>query len=80
MSDQSVGTIIVSTTNPGKSRVDATYWITMRWPEVTVRTASRMSVVGEADTYDVHMELEVQENGETKWTRNWDRKIPRTLQ
>jgi hypothetical protein len=80
MSDQSVGTIRVSTTNPGTSRVDATYWITVRWPEATVRTSSKMSVVGQSDTYDVHVELEVQENGETKWTRNWDRKIPRTLQ
>jgi hypothetical protein len=80
MSDQSAGTIRVSTQDPGRSRVDTSYWITLSWPEATVKTSSKLSVVSDAATYVVHMELEVQENGETKWTRNWDRTIPRTLQ
>lgn len=80
MSDQSVGTIRVSTDDPGKSRLDASYWITMRWPEVVVKTSSTFSLVADAETYRVDLQLVVEENGEQKWTRKWDRTIPRNLQ
>ncbi len=80
MVDHSHGTLRVSTSDPGKSRLDATYSMTISWPEVKVTNASKLSMVSDADTYTLHLELEVRENDGVKFTRSWDRTFPRELQ
>jgi len=47
---------------------------------VKVTNNSRLSMESDAETYRIHMDLEVFENDEKKWSREWDRTIPRKLQ
>jgi predicted acyl esterase len=74
------GTISVSTTDPGDSRVDARSVIRIAYPEATVESEARYSVVSDATTYRVEVELDVSEDGERRWSRRWERSIPRHLQ
>jgi hypothetical protein len=74
------GIVSVSTTDPGDARVDARSVIRIAYPEATVESEARYSVVSDAKTYRVEIELEVGENGERRWSRRWERSIPRHLQ
>jgi hypothetical protein len=72
--------VSVSTTDPGDARVDARSVIRITYPEATVESEARYSVVSDARTYRVEIELDVGENGERRWSRRWERSIPRHLQ
>jgi putative CocE/NonD family hydrolase len=74
------GIVSVSTTDPGDARVDARSVIRIAYPEATVESEARYSVVSDAKTYRVEIELDVGENGERRWSRRWERSIPRHLQ
>jgi hypothetical protein len=74
------GRVSVSTIDPGDARVDARSTIRIAYPEATVETEARYSVVSDASTYRVEIDLDVSEDGERRWTRHWDRSIPRHLQ
>jgi hypothetical protein len=74
------GVVSVSTTDPGDARADARSVIRIAYPEATVETEARYSVVSDATTYHVEIELDVRENEEHKWSRRWERSIPRWLQ
>ncbi|MEX0834321.1 MAG: CocE/NonD family hydrolase [Actinomycetota bacterium] len=80
ISDETKASLRVSTRDPGSAGLDASYWIAIEWPEATVRNVSRLTMESDAETYKVHLELHVFENGEEKWTRAWDKVIPRRLQ
>jgi hypothetical protein len=49
------------------------------WPEATVATAARLDLRGDADAFEVRLDLEVREGDELRWTRTWRRRIPRHL-
>ena len=79
-SDVAEGTVVVSTEDPGKSRVESHSNYTLRWPEVTASADSRVRLESDATTYRLRVELDVDENGERRWSKRWEREIPRNLQ
>ena len=51
----------------------------IEWPEATVATGARLELRGDAEAFDVRLDLEVREGDEPRWTRTWHRRIPRHL-
>ena len=74
------GTVGVSTEDPGRAFVDAGATYVMRYPEATVRTESRTRIDSHAEAYHVRIEVDVSEGDEPRWSRRWERRIPRNLQ
>ena len=62
---------------PTWARGSASYRI--RWPEATVATSVRLDLRGDADAFEVRLDLEAREDDELCWTRTWQRRIPRRL-
>jgi hypothetical protein len=79
-SDISRGTIAVSTEDPGKSWVESHSNYTLRWPKVTASADTHLRLESDATTYRLRVQLDVDENGERRWTKVWEREIPRNLQ
>jgi putative CocE/NonD family hydrolase len=74
------GTVGVSTEDPGRAFVDAGATYVMRYPEATVRTESRTRIDSDAEAYHVRIEIDVSEGDQPRWSRRWERRIPRNLQ
>jgi putative CocE/NonD family hydrolase len=74
------GVVSVSTTDAADARVDARSVIRIAYPEATVESEARYSVVSDAKSYRVEIQLDVGENGDPRWSRRWERSIPRRLQ
>jgi uncharacterized protein len=51
----------------------------VEWPEATVATSARLDLRGDADAFEVRLDLEAHEGDELRWTRSWHRRIPRHL-
>ncbi|HET6749720.1 MAG TPA: hypothetical protein VFL71_10700 [Actinomycetes bacterium] len=51
----------------------------VEWPEATVATSARLDLRGDADAFDVRIDLEVREGDQPRWKRSWQRRIPRRL-
>jgi len=45
-----------------------------------VQTASRLRIDSDADAYHVRIDLEAREVDEVRWSKRWERTIPRNLQ
>jgi len=78
--DRYEGTVAVSTADPGKGRAEGRSFYEIEWPEATVRTEVRQLMTSDAEAYHMKLELDTWENGEPRWSRRWDRRIPRKLQ
>jgi hypothetical protein len=78
--DRYEGTVAVSTVDPGKARAEGRSSYEIEWPEATVRTEVRQLMTSDADAYHLVLELDTWEDGEPRWSRRWDRRIPRKLQ
>src|SRR5438034_990477 len=74
------GTVAVSTRDPAVPRADSRASLTIEWPEATVTSEVHQVVRSDATTYHLTIELDVSENGIPRWSRQWDRRIPRRLQ
>jgi hypothetical protein len=74
------GTVGVSTEDPGRAFADSGATYVMRYPEATVRTESRLRIDSDADAYHVRIEIDAREDDEPRWSRRWERRIPRNLQ
>jgi hypothetical protein len=74
------GTVGASTDDPGHAFVDASATYELRFPEATVRTSSRLRIESDAEAYRVQVEIDAGEGGEVRWSRRWERRIPRNLQ
>jgi len=74
------GTVAVSTRDPAVARADSRASLTIEWPEATVTTEVHQVVRSDATTYHLTIELDVSENGMPRWSRQWERRIPRRLQ
>jgi uncharacterized protein len=74
------GTVGVSTEDPGRAFVDSSATYVLRYPEATVRTEARMRIDSDADAYHVRIEIDAGEGDEPRWSRRWERRIPRNLQ
>jgi hypothetical protein len=51
----------------------------IEWPEATVATSVRLDLRGDAEAFEVQLDLEVHEGDEPRWARTWRRRIPRHL-
>jgi putative CocE/NonD family hydrolase len=69
----------VSTTDPAAAWAEGHAAFTLEWPEVTVGTETRTRLESDRETWHVTVELEVNENDDTLWSRRWDRRFPRNL-
>ena len=74
------GTVAVSTRDPAVARADSRASLTIEWPEATVTSEVHQVVRSDATTYHLTIELDVSENGIPRWSRQWERRIPRRLQ
>ena len=74
------GTVAVSTRDPAVARADSRASLTIEWPEATVTSEVHQVVRSDATTYHLTIELDVSENGMPRWSRQWERRIPRRLQ
>jgi putative CocE/NonD family hydrolase len=74
------GTLDVSTEDPGDAGAVGLGSFDIAYGDVHVKTEARLSLRSDASTYHLRMELDAFENDEPKWSRNWERSIPRKLQ
>lgn len=74
------GTVAVSTRDPAVASADSRASLTIEWPEATVTSQVHQVVRSDAETYHLTIDLDVSENGTLRWSRRWERRIPRRLQ
>lgn len=74
------GTVAVSTDDPGHARAESRSAFTIEWPQATVASEARQVIRSDSEAYHLTVELDVTEDGEPRWSRRWERRIPRTLQ
>ncbi|HEX3298920.1 MAG TPA: CocE/NonD family hydrolase [Actinomycetota bacterium] len=75
--DRYEGTVGASTTDPGVAFADGECEFELAFPEATVRTYSHVRVDSTAEAYTVAIELTAFEDGAERFTKRWDRIIPR---
>jgi hypothetical protein len=44
-----------------------------------VATSARLDLRGDADAFEVQLDLEARDGDQLRWTRTWRRRIPRHL-
>lgn len=74
------GTVAVSTDDPGNARAESRSAFTIEWPQATVASEARQVIRSDSEAYHLTVELDITEDGEPRWSRRWERRIPRTLQ
>ncbi len=74
------GSVEVSTVDPGSARAESRAAFRLEWPEATVETEARQVVRSDAHAYHLELELDVREDGRSRWSRRWARRSPRRLQ
>jgi hypothetical protein len=74
------GTVGVSTEDPSRAWVDATATYTLTYPEATVSAEVRSRIDADADAYHRRLDLATAEGGTPRWSRRFERRIPRHLQ
>jgi hypothetical protein len=79
VSERYQGTVGAALDPPGASWATGEAAYRLAWPEATVTSTARLQLRGDADAFDVRVELEVQEDGRPARTRSWRRRIPRRL-
>lgn len=74
------GVVGVSADDPGRAWVDARASNILYLPEATVSGEVHWRIESDAESYHVSIELDTAEDGEPRWSRTWQRSIPRNLQ
>ncbi len=74
------GVVGVSTEDPGRAWVDASASYELGWTEATVRTRAHTRIDSDAEAYRVRIELRADRDGDARWSRTFERRIPRRLQ
>jgi hypothetical protein len=74
------GVVGVSTADPGRAFAEGEAELEIRYPEATVRSFTRLRVNSDRDAYRLVIELVVDEDGNERRRRRWERTIPRDLQ
>ncbi|HEX6231263.1 MAG TPA: CocE/NonD family hydrolase [Actinomycetota bacterium] len=74
------GTVGVSTDDPGRAWVEASASFELRWSEATVSSVVRSRIESDAAAYHARIELETSMDGTRRWSRRFERRIPRMLQ
>lgn len=62
-----------------QQRAEATADFTVTWPEATVRSRTEVTLVADAEAFDVRIDLETWRDGEPFVQRSWERRVPRDL-
>jgi hypothetical protein len=65
--------------DPGPTWARGSVSYRVEWPEATVATSVRLDLRGDADAYEVRLDLEAREGDALRWARTWRRRIPRHL-
>jgi hypothetical protein len=73
------GTVGAALDRPGQTWAVASAGYRIAWPEATVATSVRLDFRGDADAFEVQLDLEVRDGDDPPWTRGWRRRIPRHL-
>ena len=73
------GTVGTALDRPGSTWARGSAEYRVEWPEATVATSARLDLRGDADAFEVRLDLEAREGDELRWTRSWHRRIPRHL-
>jgi hypothetical protein len=68
-----------ATERPGASWARGSADYRIAWPEATVATSARLDLRGDAEAFEVRLDLEAREGDELRWARSWHRRIPRHL-
>jgi uncharacterized protein len=79
VSERYRGTVGAALDPPGASWATGEATYRLAWLEATVASSARLELRGDADAFDVRVDLEVGEEGQPPWTRSWRRRIPRRL-
>ncbi len=78
--DRYEGVVGVSPDDPGVAFAEGEGEFEIVFPEATVRTASRVRLDSDAETYRLSIELTAFEEGQERFRKRWERTIPRELQ
>jgi hypothetical protein len=73
------GTVGAALDRPGLTWARGEAGYRVEWPEATVATSARLDLRGDAEAFEVRLELEAREGEELRWARSWRRRIPRRL-
>jgi predicted acyl esterase len=73
------GTVGTALDRPGRSWARGSADYRIEWPEATVATSARLDLRGDAEAFEVQLDLEAREGDQLRWTRTWRRRIPRHL-
>ncbi|HEX3909000.1 MAG TPA: CocE/NonD family hydrolase [Mycobacteriales bacterium] len=76
--DHYVGRVTVNTETSAQ-RAEATSSFTLAWPDVTVRSEARMTMLVSDNAFDVSLELDCHDGDTVIAQRRWSRQIPRDL-
>ena len=74
------GVVGVSIDDPGRAWVSATARYELTWPGTVVATEVRSRIESDAEGYQVHLEIDAEEDGSVRWSRRFDRRFARDLQ
>jgi uncharacterized protein len=73
------GTVGAALDRPGLTWARGSADYRIEWPEATVATSARLDLRGDAETFEVRIDLEARDGDQLAWTRAWHRRIPRHL-
>jgi uncharacterized protein len=73
------GEAVVSTVDPARASASGQATFRLQWPEATVESSVRTSLQSDAGAWRLEIELDVTENDEARWSRRWERRVPRRL-
>ena len=73
------GTVGTALDRPGRTWARGSAGYRIEWPEATVATSARLELRADAEAFEVQLDLEAREGDELRWTRTWQRRIPRRL-
>jgi uncharacterized protein len=73
------GTVGTALERPWRTWATGEAGYQVEWPEATVASTARLDLRGDADAFEVRVDLGVAEAGEPRWNRSWRRRIPRRL-
>jgi hypothetical protein len=79
VAERYAGTVGTASDRPGRTWATGEAGYRIEWPEATVAATARLDLRGDADAFEVRVDLEVGEDGQPGWTRSWRRRIPRRL-
>ena len=74
------GSLGVSTEDPGRAWSEGHASYTLHFPEATVTAEARSRIESDAQAYHLRLEIDTAEDGEPRWSRRFERRIPRNLQ